>query len=101
VQRTGQGELLFVGSDTLSPSMEEERRRHRERARIQLIELLMSSPQRYETLLPVLLQIPLFWKTDLHELIADERRVGRIVIDGMGPRQRVPSEGCVVRLLPS
>jgi len=101
VDRTGQGELLFGASDTLSPSMEEERTRHRERARIQLIELLMSGPQRYETLLPVLLQIPLFWKTDLHELIADERRVGRIVIDGMGPRQRVPSDGCVIRLLPS
>jgi len=101
VERTGQQELLFGGSDALSPSIQEERARQRERARIQLVELLMSGSQRYETLLPVLLQIPLFWKADLHKLIADERRAGRIVVDGMRPRQRVPREGCVIRLLSS
>ena len=101
MERTGQQELPLGGSDTLSPSIQEERTRQRERARIQLIELLTSGPQRYEKLLPVLLQIPLFWRMDLNALIADERRMGRIGVDGMRPRHRVPGEGCVIRLLPS
>ncbi len=98
IERSGQEELLFGGTDDLSPSVREERHQQRERARTQMFEILQRGPQRYETLLPVLLQIPMFWKTDFHELVMEERRAGRIIVEGMGPRQRVPKEGCTVGL---
>jgi three-Cys-motif partner protein len=98
IERSGQSELLFGGADELSAPLRDERSRQRERARRQMYEMLSRGPQRYETLLPFLLQIPLFWKTDFHELVMEERQVGRIIVEGMSPRQRVPKEGCTIRL---
>jgi three-Cys-motif partner protein len=97
-QRTGQGELPFVDSGTLSPSVQDERAIQRGAARVCLFDLLQHGPRRYEDLLAHLLQLPLFWKTDLHDLLKEEHRAGHIVIEGMTPRQRVPREGCVIRL---
>jgi hypothetical protein len=87
MRRTGQVEILFDAAEDLSPSLQEERLCQRERARTELRILLRRGPQPYEILLPSLLQIPLFWKTDLHDLIAEERRAGRIIVEGMEARQ--------------
>ena len=97
-QRTGQGELLFGDSGTLSPSVRDERAAQRKAAKIHLFDLLQRGPRRYEDLLAHLLQLPLFWKTDLHDLLMEEYREDHIVIEGMRPRQRVPRERCIIRL---
>ena len=96
--RTRQGELAFSDAGTLSPSVRGERAAQRQNARRRLFELLQHKPRRYEDLLPLLLQLPLFWKTDLHDLIDVERRAGLVFVEGMTPRQRVPKEGCIIRL---
>ena len=98
IQRSGQEELLFGLGGDLSPLLQEERYRQRERARAQMFEVLASGPQTYERLLPLLLQIPLFWKTDFNELVMEERRAGHIDVAGMGFRQRVPNDGCIITL---
>ena len=97
-QRTGQGELPFDDSATLSGSVLDERAAQGKAARKRLFELLQRGPRRYEDLLPQLLQLPLFWKTDLHELLMEEYREHHIIIAGMTPRQRVPNERCTIRL---
>jgi three-Cys-motif partner protein len=98
IERTGQEELSFGVPAEHSTSLELERAKQRERARAGLMRFLAKGPSTYETLLPKLLQIPLFWKTDFHALIAEERRAGRIAIDGLATRQRVPNRGCIIRL---
>src|ERR1017187_8041072 len=92
------GELLFGDSGTLSPSVRDERAAQRKAAKIHLFDLLQRGPRRYEDLLAHLLQLPLFWKTDLHDLLMEEYREDHIVIEGMRPRQRVPRERCIIRL---
>jgi hypothetical protein len=49
-------------------------------------------------LLAHLLQLPFFWKTDLHDLLMEEYRADHVIIEGMTSRQRVPNERCIVRL---
>lgn len=98
IERSGQEEMLFDVGAGPSPLLQAERQQQWERARALLFEILCRGPQRYEMLLPVLLQVPLFWKTDFHDLVMEERKAGRITIEGMGPRQRVPGEGCLIRL---
>jgi hypothetical protein len=55
-------------------------------------------PRGYEELLANLLQLPLFWKSDLHGVLKEECHAGHIVIEGMKPRQCVPNTGCRIRL---
>jgi three-Cys-motif partner protein len=97
-QRTGQEELSFGDPATLSLAVQNEREVQRENARARLFELLKRGPRRYEEVLAILLQLPLFWKTDLNDVLVEERRAKRIVIEGMTPRQRVPKEGSIIRL---
>ena len=97
-RRTGQGELSFADPGTLSPSVEDERAAQWQKAKERLFALLHHGPRRYEDLVPDLLQLRLFWKTDLHELINEERAAGRITVEGLAPRQRVPKPGCIIRL---
>lgn len=100
VQKTGQNELLFGEPETLSSTIEDERAVQRQRARNAIFDVLDRKACRYDHLLPIILQTPLFWRTDLHEVLEEEQRSGRIVIEGMTPRQRIPKEGCKIRLAP-
>jgi three-Cys-motif partner protein len=97
-QRTGQEELPFGGSGTFTPSVRDERAAQRKAAKLSLFDLLQHGPRRYEDLLAHLLQLPLFWKTDLHDLLMEEYRADHVIIEGMTSRQRVPNERCIVRL---
>jgi hypothetical protein len=97
-QRTGQDEFPFDDSSAPSPSVEDERATQHQSAKARLFELLKRGPCKYEDLLPLLLQLPLFWKTDLHRLLREEREADHIAIEGMVPRQRVPKEGCIIKL---
>lgn len=94
---TGQEELPFATPSTLARSLQDERVAQRQNARTRLFDLLQRGPRRYEDVLAALLQLPLFWKTDLNEVLAEERQAGRILIEGMTARQRVPKEGCLIR----
>ncbi len=99
--RSGQSELEFGDSHGLSSTLLDARAAQRIKARQRLFEVLRLEPRKYGTLLPELLQLPLFWKQDLNELLLEEQRDGRISIDGMTERQRVPSDVCVIRILES
>jgi three-Cys-motif partner protein len=98
-ERSRQTEISFSDPSTFSPTVADERGAQRTKAIALVRELLGHGPLRYEQLLPVVLQIPLFWKTDLHDLLTTEQKAGRIVIEGMTARQRVPKKGCLIRLI--
>jgi three-Cys-motif partner protein len=95
-QRTGQDEFLFDDSSAPSPSVEDERATQYQTAKTSLFELLQHRPRKYEELLPLLLQLRLFCKTDFHRLLREERE--HILIKGMAQGQRVPREGCIIQL---
>jgi three-Cys-motif partner protein len=98
VEKSGQDELIFDQSESLSPPVEDERALQRGRAKAALFAALRGAPRRYENLIPIMLQIRLFWRTDLNDLLMGEQKGGRIVIEGMSPRQRIPNDGCLIRL---
>jgi three-Cys-motif partner protein len=98
IGKTGQNELSFGQSESLSSIVEGERTVQRDKARAKLFSTLETGPCRYGSLLPIILQIPLFWKADLNQVLKEEQQNGRIVIDGMTPRQRTPKDSCVIRL---
>lgn len=98
IEKSGQHELFFGQAESLSSPVEEDRAIQRAKATTTLFEVLRGGPRQYETLLPTILQTPLFWKTDFNELLKQEEQQGRIVIDGMGRRQRTPKDGCRIRL---
>jgi hypothetical protein len=97
-QRTSQLELAHDDSITLSPSIQDERTTQYESAKSRLYEILQDGPRRYEDLLPQLLQLRLFWKTDFHDLLLAERQAGHLLIKGMVLRQKVPKAGCIIHL---
>jgi len=98
IEKTGQDELFFGQSESLSLPVKDERAVQRGKAKAALFTALNSAPRQYESLVPIILQIPLFWKTDLNDLLKEEQKIGRIVIEGMTPRQRTPKDGCLIRL---
>ena len=98
-QQSRQDEFQFNDSGTLSSSVEEERATQIMKAKGRLFELLQGRDRQYGELLAELLQLRLFWRTDLNDLLKKERwPAGRILIDGMKALQRVPNEGCIIRL---
>jgi hypothetical protein len=78
-QQTGQGELLFGHFGTLSPSVRDERAAQGKAARMRLFEFLQRGPRRYKDVLVQFLQLPLFWKTDLLDLLIREYKQHHIV----------------------
>jgi len=52
---------------------------------------------KYESLLGIVLEIPLVWKTDVNEYLAELARQGTIEIQGLGPRERTPKNGHLIR----
>lgn len=98
IGKTGQDELFFGEPESLSSAVERERAAQRDLARAKLFSTLEMGPCRYGSLLPTILQIPLFWKAELNEMLEEERQNGRVIIEGMMPRQRIPKDDCLVRL---
>lgn len=96
--RTGQAELAFEPTGDLSRTTQEERDRRLQEARVRLFAILQQGPIRYERLQPLILEIPLVWNSDLTILLLRARGEGQLVIDGMGPNERTPKKGCVIRL---
>ncbi|MDX2180383.1 MAG: hypothetical protein SFV18_12385 [Bryobacteraceae bacterium] len=97
-EKSGQHELIFDQSQSLSSPLQHERAAQVEKARDVIYATLRQGPCHYENLLPIILQTPLFCKTDLNEVLTEEHRRGRIEILGMASRQRMPKEGCLIRL---
>lgn len=96
--RSGQGELSFGPAGGVSQRTEEERARRLEEARALILTVVAQQPTRYEVLQPRVLELPLVWNTDLNDMLLTAQKDGQIVIDGMKARQRIPKEGCVIRL---
>jgi three-Cys-motif partner protein len=96
--RTGQTELGFDLTDTVSRALQQERSLQLQKAEKKLLDLLQPGPLPYETLQPLILELRLVWNTDLNKMLKDGQKNGLIAIDGLGPNERVPKKGCTIRL---
>jgi three-Cys-motif partner protein len=97
-ERTGQIEI-DLGSDVFSGARLDEQTQQLQKAETKLFRLLQKGPLKYETLQPLILELPLVCNTDLNKILAQGRKDGRIMIDGLGPKKRVPKYGCTIRLV--
>jgi three-Cys-motif partner protein len=99
VEKTRQEELFRVADAAPgSPSFEDEQRRNFKRAEELLSGLLNERGLlRYEEALPVMLEVPMVDESAAKRLMKDLRDEGRLVIDGMTAKQRLPKEGCTIR----
>jgi three-Cys-motif partner protein len=95
--RSGQIEIDYA-SDLPSRSFRDEREQQRQKAEDKVLDLLADGPVRYEELQPRVLELPLVWKSDLNQILAEGHRANRFVIEGLGPRERTPKPGCTIRL---
>ncbi len=96
--KTGQTELAFAPTTDLSNVIQEERTRRLQEAQNRLFSILRQGPIRYEQLQPRILEIPLVWNTDLNKILMAEHHGGRLRIDGLATKQRVPQAGNTVHL---
>jgi hypothetical protein len=96
-RKSGQAEMDF-GADVPSRDLQSERERQLREADATVMALLADGPVRYEVLQPLVLELPLVWNTDLNHILVDGDLSGRFVIEGRGPRQRIPKPGCTIRL---
>lgn len=94
---SGQTELAFAPTGDLSHTTQEERARRLQEAKERLDTILQQGPIRYEQLQPRILELPLVWNNDLNTMLMNEHKAGRIHIDGLTPRQRVPKTGNIIR----
>lgn len=94
---SGQGEIDF-GSDVPSREFLAERGEQLRKADARLMSLLAEGSVPYTILQPRILELPLVWNTDLNEMLVQGRRAGRFEIEGLGPRERTPKAGCLIRL---
>lgn len=98
--KTGQGELDFAPTGDLSQTTTEERARRLKEALARLDAILQEGPVSYEHLQARILELPLVWNSDLTSMLLAARKYGTIAIDGMGPRDRTPKKGCLIRRAP-
>ncbi len=96
--KTGQTEIAFTPTGDLSRATQEERNRRLQEARTRIFTVLQQGPIPYEHLQPRILELPLVWNTDLNTMLIEEHKAGRLHIDGLSPRQRVPKAGNGIRL---
>jgi hypothetical protein len=96
-RKSGQREIDF-GSDVPSREFLAERREQLRAADARLMSLLREKPVPYEILQPRILELPLVWNTDVNKVLAQRRRAGDLEIEGLGPRERTPKAGCIIRL---
>lgn len=97
-QRTGQTEIAFEPTQELSSTIQHERAQRLQAAEQRLYNLLRPGPVPYEKLQPLMLEIPLVWNSDLSSILMREHNAGRIIIQGLAPRQRTPKSGNIIRL---
>jgi len=88
--KSGQTELVFAPTGALSNVIQEERIKRRHEAQRRLFTILQQGPIIFEQLQPRILEIPLVWNTDLTDILMSEQREGRLRIEGLTGRQRVP-----------
>ena len=96
-RKSGQAEIDF-GSNAPSGDSKWEREQQLRKAEARVMALLANGPVRYELLQPRVLELPLVWKSDLNDILLQGERSGQLVIEGRGPRERVPKPGCTIRL---
>ena len=93
-RRTGQGELF--GSETLYDSTyyESLRDRYARRSEERVLELLRSKGRvKYDDAWDAALQEPLVWESDLKEWIEHWKKGGKLRIEGLKARQKIPRRG--------
>jgi three-Cys-motif partner protein len=96
--RSGQAELLFGPAGSISQRTEDERARRLQEAKDLIFAIIRERSIQFETLQPRVLELPLVWNTDLNTILLTAQREGRIVIEGMKPRERTPKKGCLITL---
>jgi three-Cys-motif partner protein len=95
IGRTGQSEL-FVASEVDSgpPSFDEERRLNLETAERRLDDLLGGGRRiKYESAQGSMLELPFVWESDVRAVVLERRKLGKIDILGLKPRERTPKPG--------
>lgn len=70
-----------------------------QRAEERIFKALQRHVLDYSDLRPQVLELPLVWEPDLKALLMRMRDAGKINIEGMGPRDRVPKPGCRLSLI--
>lgn len=97
IRKTGQGEL-FSGTDPEPASLQGRVDKNCRLAEELLVGLLeRSSPLLFESAIPLMLEIPMVDKSMAKNIIRRLRDTGRLAIEGMKPRQRLPDDGCVLK----
>jgi three-Cys-motif partner protein len=92
-RKTGTGELFTVEqtmeSGLRSYAAEREARLAEARALLRaLLRTRVSAP--WDDVLPALLEIPLVWDEDVKALVQSEQTAGRLKLEGLAPKERVP-----------
>ena len=102
VEKNKQGELLTAQMLPLEQQFHKDLDEERTKARREVLSLLSQySPLPYAKIWPeILLKCRLRW-TELHEIISAMRKSGSIEISTWQPRQRVPKDADILRLLKS
>lgn len=99
IEKTRQEELFRDAEAAAgSPSFEEEQERNHRQAG-ELLQALLGarSPRRYEDVLPVMLEVPMVDESAAKNLMKALHDGGRLVIDGMEGKQRLPKKGNTLR----
>ncbi|MEO7145420.1 MAG: three-Cys-motif partner protein TcmP [Bryobacteraceae bacterium] len=96
--RSRQREIVFAPAGELPHSRQAERAGQLHKAEAKIRELVRQGPLAYETLQPLILELPLVWNTDLNKILMVAHRNAQLVIQGLGPRQRSPKQGNLIRL---
>lgn len=96
-QRTGQAELSFAPPDTLAAATQTHREQQLTKAAERLDTILQQGPIPYDVLQARILELPLVWNTDLNTMLLERQKNGILIIEGLRPKQRTPSQGCTIR----
>jgi three-Cys-motif partner protein len=96
--RTGQSEL-FTTPLPAEGDFARDRARQMHRAEERIFKVLQGHVLDYSDLRPQVLELPLVWESDLKALLLRMRDTGKMNIEGMGPRDRVPKPGCRLSLV--
>jgi three-Cys-motif partner protein len=94
--KSGQFEIT-LSSGTPSTDLRYERDQQIRKAEARIEAMLSEGPVRYDVLQSRVLELPLVWKTYLNEILIQGHRAGRILIEGLGARERTPKAGCIIR----
>jgi three-Cys-motif partner protein len=96
--KSGQSELDLGLVGSSDRQLEQDRSNQLRRAEERIEKLLHGHILDYAHLAPRVLELPLVWESDLKALLLKMRDVGRIRIDGLGPRSRTPKPKCRLSL---